>query len=117
MEKKSTCEELEWKFKGLADEVARCKTSENSLRESIKVLRKERDFFQEAISAVCQPLYAIEAKNYKIIMANPTALNLYGDFTDKPFCYSWTQGRSTPCSVEGHPCPLEVVRNKKNQLF
>lgn len=107
---------MEWKFKELGDEVTECKISEKSLRDSIKILRKERDFLQEAISAVCHPFYTIDAKSYKIIMANPAALNLYGDLTDDLFCYSWTHGRATPCSDEGHPCPLEIVRNRKKPI-
>jgi len=116
MAKKITCEELEPKLSELADESAESKTSEKSLRKSIKILRKERDFLQEAISAVCHPFYAIDAKSYRIIMANPAALNLYGDLTDDPFCYAWTHGRATPCSDEGHPCPLEIVRNRKKPI-
>ena len=116
MAKKLTFEEMEWKFKELADEVARRKTSENSLRESANIVRQERDFLQEAISAIRHPFYAIEAKSYKIIMANRTALKLYGDFTDNPFCYYWTHGLTTPCSEEGHPCPLEIVKKNKKPI-
>jgi len=116
MAQKLTFEELEWKFKELGDQVSRCKTSENSLRESTNIIRKERDFLQAAISAIRHPFYAIEAKSYKIIMANRTALKLYGDFTDNPFCYSWTHGLTTPCSDEGHPCPLEIVKTNKKPI-
>jgi sigma-B regulation protein RsbU (phosphoserine phosphatase) len=116
MTKKYTYEELGWKFNELENEVTECKTSEKSLRENLSKLRKERDFYQEAISAVCQPFYAIDVKNYKILMANSAAINLFGDHIDNPFCYSWTHGRATPCSDGGHVCPLEIIKNKKKPI-
>jgi hypothetical protein len=111
--KKLNYEELGLEFKKLDISVTESKTSEKSLRESMVKLRTERDFLQEAISAVCHPFYAIDAKSYKILMANPAALNLFGDLIDNPFCFSWTHGRATPCSVGGHLCPLEIIKNKK----
>jgi sigma-B regulation protein RsbU (phosphoserine phosphatase) len=116
MTKKYTYEELGWKFNELENEVIECKTSEKSLRENLAKLRKERDFYQEAISAVCQPIYAIDVKNYKILMANSAAINLFGDHIDNPFCYSWTHGRATPCSGGEHVCPLEIIKNKKKPI-
>ena len=116
MPKNLTCKEMGWRFDELVDEVAECKSLEKSLRERIKIIQKERDFLQEAISAVCHPFYAIDAKSYKVIMANAAALKLYGDLTDNPFCYSWTHGRATPCSDEGHLCPLEIIRNNKQPI-
>jgi len=116
MTKKLNYEELGWKFKELDNAVTECKTSEKSLRESMMKLREERDFLQESISAVCHPFYAIDAKSYKIIMANTAALNLFGDLIENPFCFSWTHGRATPCSDAGHLCPLEIVKNNKKPV-
>ena len=90
--------------------------SEEETRESIDQLRIERDFFQEAISAVSNPFYAIDANNYKIIMANQAAIDLFGDLSDHAFCYSWTHGRPTPCSGKNHPCPLETIKKTKQPM-
>jgi PAS domain S-box-containing protein len=95
------------------NELAECKTSEKSLREIIKTLREERDFLIKAISAVYHPFYVLDANSYKIVMANTAAENLYGDRCVNTLCYSWTHGRSTPCSDDNHPCPLKIIRNKK----
>ena len=81
---------------------------EKEIRESADQLRMERDFLKEAISAVSNPFYAIDANDYKILMANQAAINLFGDLTDHPFCYSWTHGRLTPCSGKDYPCTLET---------
>ena len=85
-------------------------------RESTEQLRMERDFLKEAISAVSNPFYAIDANDYKILMANQAAINLYGDLTDHPFCYSWTHGRLTPCSGKDYSCPLEIIKKTKQPL-
>ena len=116
MSKNFANDELGLKLKQLDNEVTECKTSEKSLRENIKKLREERNFLRKAISAVCHPFYAIDAKSYKIIMANSAAENLYGDCSDNPFCYTWTHGRATPCLDERNPCPLEIIKNKKKPV-
>ena len=84
--------------------------------ECIKQLRMERDFFKEAISAVSHPFYAIDANNHKILMANQAAIKLFGNLPDHPFCYSWTHDRTTPCSGNDHPCPLEIIKKTKQPL-
>ena len=52
----------------------------------VKELEMEREFFQEAISAVSHFYYAIDAD----------AIELQGDHFNQPVCYSWTHKRSTP---------------------
>jgi len=101
---------------GTAKNISVCKQPEEESRESIEQLRAERDFFKEVISAVSHPFYAIDANDHKILMANQAAINLFGDLSDHPFCYSWTHGRSTPCSGEDHPCPLEIIKKTKQPL-
>jgi PAS domain S-box-containing protein len=116
MAKKVTYEELRREFKELENEVTECKRSEQALRESTKQLRTEQDLFKEAILAISHPFYAIDVQSYKIIMANPAAVALYGDFSDHPFCYSWTHSRTTPCSSREHPCPLEIIKERKQPV-
>jgi PAS domain S-box-containing protein len=113
---KLTCEELELRFKEIADEVTEFKKLEESLREEIEMLQKERDLFRKAIFAACYPIYAIDANSYKIIMANPSALKIYGSLENNRFCYSWTHDRETPCSGEEHPCPLEVIKRERKPI-
>ena len=52
----------------------------------VKELEMEREFCQEAISAVSHFYYAIDAD----------AIELQGDHFNQPVCYSWTHKRSTP---------------------
>ena len=79
----------------------------------VKELEMERDFFQEAISAVSHPFYAIDANCYKILMANAVSLALYGNHSNQPF---WTHKRSTPCVGEEYPCPVEIIKKTKRSV-
>ncbi len=82
----------------------------------VKELEIEREFFQEAISAVSHPFYAIDANCYKILMANAASIALYGDHSNQPFCYSWTHKRSTPCDGEEHPCPVKIIKKTRQSV-
>ena len=84
----------------------RRKTMAEVVRENTDQLRLERDFLKEIISAISHPFYVIDANDHRILMANQTAANIFGNTSDHPFCYSWTHGRSTPCAGRDHPCPL-----------
>jgi sigma-B regulation protein RsbU (phosphoserine phosphatase) len=99
-----------------AKNVSLCKPPEEEIRESLQQLRKERDFFKEVISALSHPFYVIDANDHKILMANQAAINIFGDLSDHPLCYSWTHVRSTPCSGKDHPCPLEIIKKTKQPL-
>ena len=101
---------------GTAIYISALDPSEKGTRNSLDRLRIERDFFQQIISAVTHPFYAIDANNLKVVMANQAATDLFGDLSDPPFCYSWTHGRSTPCSGKRHPCPLEIIKETKQPL-
>jgi len=92
------------------------KTLEEDSRENIERLRIERDLFKEVISAISHPFYVIDAHDHKILLANQTAVNTFGNTSDQPFCYSWTHGRSTPCAGKDHPCPLEIIKKTKQPL-
>ena len=76
----------------------------------VKVLEMEKNFFQGAISAVSHPFYAIDSKYYKILMANATSLELYGDHYNQPFCYSWTHKLSSSRIGAEYPSPLKIFK-------
>ncbi len=116
MLKKLNYEVLRREFKDIENDAIDRKISEQALHDSIKQLQTEKDLFKEAIMAISHPFYAIDAKTYKIIMANPAALALYGDLSDHPFCYSWTHARTTPCSGLEHPCPLKIIKKRKQPV-
>ena len=92
------------------------KTLEEDSGENIAQLRIERDLFKDVISAISHPFYVIDANDHKILMANQAAINIFGDLSDHPSCYSLTHGRSTPCSGKDHPCPLEIIKKTKQPL-
>ena len=92
------------------------KTTAEVIRENTDQLRLERDFLKEIISAISHPFYVIDANDHRILMANQTAANIFGNTSDHPFCYSWTHGRSTPCAGRDHPCPLEIIKKTKQPL-
>ena len=49
-------------------------SSDKEIQKSIEQLRKERDFFQEAISAVSHPFYVIDANNNRYVSIDSNAL-------------------------------------------
>jgi sigma-B regulation protein RsbU (phosphoserine phosphatase) len=113
---KPTYEELERKVKELEHEVVERRRAEEELKENITQLRMEKDFFQEAISAVSHPFYAIDANTYEILMINPAAISIFGELTNAKTCFSLTHGRTEPCSGEEHPCPLEIIKKTKQSV-
>jgi PAS domain S-box-containing protein len=101
---------------GTAKNVSERKPPAEEGQEIQQQLQIERDFFKEIISAISHPFYVIDANDHKILMANQAAISLFGSLSDHPFCYSWTHGRSTPCSGKDHPCPLEIIKKTKQPL-
>ncbi len=86
MTKELNHDELEQKVKELEQEVAECRRAEEELGENLAQLRMEKDFFQEAISAVSHPFYAIDTESYEILMANPATTSIFGDLTHAKTC-------------------------------
>ncbi|MEE9613060.1 MAG: SpoIIE family protein phosphatase [Desulfatiglandales bacterium] len=116
MTKELSHDELEQKVKELEQEVAERSRAEEELRENLTQLRMKKDLFQEAISAVSHPFYAIDTESYEILMANPATTSIFGDLTHAKTCYSLTHGLSEPCSGEEHPCPLEIIKKTKRSV-
>ena len=109
-------EELDRKVKELELEVAERKLAERQLKKNITQLQIEKDLFQEAISAVSHPFYVIDTKSYEILMANPAAISIFGDLSDRTTCYALTHGRTEPCAGGEHPCPLEIIKKTKQPV-
>jgi PAS domain S-box-containing protein len=76
-------------------------------------IQMHRDFLERVIESLTHPFYVIDAEDYSIKIANNAAgIGSTGIKT----CYSLTHQRSTPCTGDGHPCPLAEVKRTKNPV-
>jgi len=76
-------------------------------------LKKQNKFFNTVIESLTHPFYIIDAKDFKIKLANAAAHfgRSYKDLT----CYALTHKRDDPCSGE-HPCPLEKIKETRKPV-
>ena len=75
--------------------------------------KEKNSMFELVIESLPYPFYVIDAKNYKILLAN-SAAGLLGKVTETTTCYELTHNRMKPCEGTEHKCPLtEVLRTKK----
>lgn len=75
-------------------------------------LSEQAEYLQHVIDAVQAPFYAIDAKNYRIKLANRAARET-GLLPDATTCYGLTHGLFSPCSGKEHPCPLQHVMQSR----
>jgi PAS domain S-box-containing protein len=78
-------------------------------------VERQRQMLQNTLESLTHPFYVIDAKTYKILIANSTAraLGASGETT----CHALSHQRSTPCDSADHPCPLAQVRQAKEPVM
>lgn len=72
-------------------------------------LQKQKEYLQSVIDGVQSPFYVVDAKDYRIRLANRAAREL-GLMEERVTCYALTHHRTEPCGGDEHPCPLQHVR-------
>ncbi|MBI5251031.1 MAG: PAS domain S-box protein [Desulfomonile tiedjei] len=73
-----------------------------------KRIREQNQFLNSLLESVTHPFYVLDAKNYKVLLANSAARRTFS--VDGLTCYSLTHGRNEPCDRSEYPCPLEEVK-------
>lgn len=71
-------------------------------------LNSERNFFEQVINSVNEPLLVIHS-DCRVAFANEAAHQLQCDSQQAEYCYQLTHHFDSPCSDEDHPCPMEQV--------
>ena len=77
-------------------------------------IQQQNAFLRNVIDSLSQPFYVIDANDYSIRLANKAASE--HNISEGTTCYAITHKRSTPCSEEEHPCPLEEVKKTKRPV-
>ncbi len=68
------------------------------------------------IDSLNYPFYIIDVSDYTLKLCNSATKKIFGDYKPTDKCYFLTHGRTTPCTGEEHPCPLEMVKKKKQPV-
>jgi len=74
-----------------------------------------KDILQTIIDAFPYPFHVIDAKDYKIKLANKVAGKCNGN--EGVTCYEKTHGNKTPCSGDKHICPLKKIKQTKKPFI
>ena len=92
----------------LRAEIAERKKAEEKIRE-------QNEFLNHVLESLPHPFYVLDAKDYKIKMANSAAA--VGDLKEDTTCYALTHRRSMPCNGSEHTCPLQMVKKTKEPVI
>jgi signal transduction histidine kinase len=99
--------EMELRVKILEKSETECKRMEARLR-------RQKDFLYLVIESLPHPFYVIDASDYTIRIAN--SATHAGLLSKGITCHALTHRSDKPCGSEGHPCPLEIVKETKKPV-
>ena len=77
-------------------------------------LREQNEFITTVLESLSHPFYVIDPHDYTVRAANSAAYT--GDLPESITCYALTHGLRSPCTGDGHLCPLNEVRKTKNPV-
>lgn len=88
--------------------LARDVTAERGVQQAVE---RERSFLQNVIDGALDPIMVI-GNDYQVLMMNRAARQYLSDEApvDPFLCHQVSHKSATPCSEDGHPCPLAQVR-------
>lgn len=86
------------------------KQAELKLKISKEKFRKQNIFLNNILESLTHPFYVINAKDYKVVLANSTASS--EGLEKEEYCYSLTHRNNGPCKAPC-VCPLNKVKNTK----
>ena len=78
------------------------------LKKAEERIRSQNRFLTDVINALPHPFTVIDTNNHELRLANKVAYD--GILPERLTCYALAHQRSTPCSGDDHPCPLEDVK-------
>lgn len=78
-------------------------------------IRHQNEFMNNLLESLAHPFYVIDANDYTIKISNKAAH--MGVLSPTSTCYNLTHMRNTPCDAdEAHPCPLALVKEKRQSV-
>ena len=107
MADKPTYEELKQRVKELEQQASKRKEAENQVKH-------QAEFLNLVLESLPHPFYVIDAFDYTIKVANSAAH--MGRLSKGTTCYALTHRSDRPCGSEGHPCPLEKIKETKQPV-
>ncbi len=87
----------------------RSRLAETECKKYLEDIRRQNEFLNNVIESLPHPFHVIDVNDYTIKMAN-SASGRFQSSEGPQTCYRLTHNRYEPCSLEGEPCPLEIVR-------
>ena len=109
-----TKEQLVRELKEMHRHVEELKTSEAECKRMEERIRDQTAFLNLVVESLPYPFYVIDASDYTIKLANSAAHA--GRLSDGITCHALTHRRDKPCPPDGHPCPLQIVRETKKPV-
>lgn len=109
-----TKEQLIRELKELHERLRALETSEAESKPKEEPIRKQTDFLNSVLESLPHPFYVIDASDYTIRLAN--SATHAGRLPKGITCHALTHNRDKPCPPEGHPCPLQIVRETKKPV-
>ena len=80
--------------------------------EAENKIKGQNEFLLAVINSFHQPLYVVDVKSRKVLLANKAA----GEYKEGAFCHELNHKSPQPCSEQGELCPLEVIRATKENV-
>ena len=107
------CERIDLE-RARAAEVEDKRAREEELRIAHEGLKEVNLRFSSVINSLPDPLYLIDAEDYRICLRNRASREIDGGEDGLGMtCFSLSHGRDSPCEGRDHECPLERVKRTK----
>lgn len=113
-DEQKTKEKLIRELNELHERLRKSETSEAECKSMEERVRKRTEFLNLVLESLSYPFYVIDASNYTIELANSAAHA--GRLSNGVTCHSLTHHSDKPCSEEGHPCPLQIVKETRKPV-
>jgi signal transduction histidine kinase len=98
----------------LRGQIGELEKSEAKCKQAEERLKQQAEFMNLVLESLPHPFYVINASDYTIRIANSATLD--GQLSKGVTCHALTHKSDKPCASEGHPCPLQMVRDTKQPV-
>ena len=113
-DEKKTREQLVRELQDLRERLKDLKRSEAERKRVETEIGQQTEFLNLVLESIPHPFYVIDASDYTIRLAN--AATRAGPLSKGVTCYQLTHKSDEPCRSEGHPCPLQMVKETKKPV-
>jgi signal transduction histidine kinase len=98
----------------LVEERQYLKIALDELRRTEETRREQQEFLTSILESLTHPLYVVDAVTFEVIHANSAARR--GDLVPGITCHAMTHMSPVPCSDTDHPCPLQLVKQRRKPV-